>query len=138
VDAAPAADGGGEQDAAVYAAPLTAGEWAGMDLEARKKFMREMVVPSMRQAFQDFDSERFAAFGCRTCHGAGVADGSFAMPASEVPTLSSAALMDPAPENVAITDFMRNVVRPQFQALLGAESGTPAAVRCSTCHTIAQ
>ena len=119
-----------------YTEPLAAGEWSGMDFEARRKFMREMVMPAMRQAFQDFDAVRFASVSCRTCHGAGAMDGSFAMPAADLPVLNNAALMNPEEAQRPMIEFMRMVVRPQLASLLGAEAGTPAAVRCSTCHVM--
>jgi hypothetical protein len=135
----PAADSGRpEEEAPVFTEPLTAGEWDGLDLDARRQFMREMVMPAMRRAFADFDSERFASLGCRTCHGGGTSDGTFAMPSSDLPVLTSASLMNPDPADQAITEFMRSVVRPQMAMLLGAEATGPAAVRCATCHMIQQ
>lgn len=141
VDAAPeadaaAADGGEEEDEA-YTEALAVGEWDEMDMEARRKFMKEMVVPTMRQAFAEFDSVRFPSLGCKSCHGAaGLADGSFAMPSPELPALSSAALMNPDDDQKAVLEFMRTVVKPKLSELLGAAEGSMPAVRCSSCHTM--
>jgi hypothetical protein len=140
VDAAPegdavAADGGGE-DGEEYTEPLAVGEWDEMDLPARRKFMKEMVVPTMRDAFAAFDSVRFPSVGCTSCHGSGLADGSFSMPSAELPVLSSAALMNPEEDDKAILEFMRTVVKPKLSELMGMPAGSMPGIRCSSCHTM--
>lgn len=118
-----------------YTEPLAAGEWEVMDFDARKKFMRDMLMPAMRDAFREFDAERFAAVGCKTCHGSGVADGTFAMPSSDLPVLTPELLMSPSEDKQAISQFMRMVVKPKVAMLLGRESGSASPIRCSTCHS---
>lgn len=140
VDAAPegdaaAADGGREDDEE-YTEPLAVGEWDEMDLDARRKFMKEMVVPTMREAFTAFDSVRFPSVGCKSCHGSSLADGSFSMPSAELPALSSAALMNPDEDDKAILEFMRSVVKPKLSELMGMPKGSMPGIRCSSCHTM--
>jgi hypothetical protein len=133
---AAAADGGKEQLEA-YTEALAVGEWDELDLAARRKFMKEMVVPAMRQAFAEFDAVRFPGIGCKSCHGSsGVADGSFAMPSPELPVLDGAALMNPKEGDKAILEFMRMVVKPKLSELLGVAPGSMQGIRCGTCHTM--
>lgn len=51
-----------------------------MSHEQRIAFMKETVVPTMKPLFQEYDAKRYGEFNCKTCHGAGAADGSFKMP----------------------------------------------------------
>lgn len=111
-----------------YTAPLSAGEWEAMDLDARKRFMRELVLPSMRPLFQDFDAERFAAFSCKTCHGSGVQAGDFEMPSADLPVLSSM----PSDAQKPTADFMKTIVKPKLAELLGMQAAP--GLRCGTCH----
>src|SRR5262249_49469292 len=94
-----------------------------------KQVMRELVLPTMRPLFQDFDPERFAAVSCKTCHGSGAQAGDYALPSPDLPVLSSG---DPSEELKPITDFMRNTVKPKMAELLGKQEAP--GIRCSTCH----
>jgi hypothetical protein len=114
----------------VYSAPLPAGEWQSLDFDQRKRFMRELVMPSLRPLFQGFDAERFAAFSCSTCHGSGVQAGTFAMPSMEVPALSRARLAAAAESDKPMLAFMRDMLKPKMAELLGE----PDSLRCSSCH----
>ena len=132
-------DGGAEPEVpTAYTEPLASGEWEAMELEARKRFMIQVVLPAMSEAFREFDAERFAAVSCKTCHGSGVLDGSFHMPSADLPVLTSQMLMNPPEDKQAITEFMRTVVKPKLATLLGIDAADAAPVRCSTCHTVAQ
>jgi hypothetical protein len=108
--------------------PLAPGDWEGMDIAGRSRFMSEVVMPTMRPLFVESDSERFASFTCASCHGQGAAAGTFAMPSSDLPALGGA----PADADEAhkhMTDFMRNVVKPKMAELLGQPE-----LRCGKCH----
>ena len=48
--------------------------------------MSAVVLPQMKQIFTAFDA-KFQNLSCVTCHGNGVADGTFAMPSPQVPPL---------------------------------------------------
>ena len=43
--------------------------WKDMTTEQKGKFMKEVVTPKMKVAFQAFDADEFKKFGCPTCHG---------------------------------------------------------------------
>src|SRR5690349_20893842 len=68
-------DSGAEVEDASPAIPeskaLDPGAWESMDFDARKQFLATVVVPEVAPLFREFDAERFAAVGCRTCHGSG-------------------------------------------------------------------
>lgn len=126
----PEADGGDPPAAEMRAPePLEPGAWQRLDFEARKQFMREVVMPTMRPLFEEVDAERFASFTCISCHGQGAGDGTFAMPSSDLPPLGGppAEMEDEARQRVV--EFMRKTVKPKMAELLGE-----AELRCSTCH----
>lgn len=114
--------------ASQYTAPLAPGDWETLDLDARKQFMRELVVPTMRPLFQAYDADRFAAFSCKTCHGSGVQAGDFHMPSSDLPVLNSA----PSEEQKPTADFMKAIVKPKLAELLGMQEA--GGLRCGSCH----
>lgn len=120
----PDADGG----VPLPLAPLEPGAWEGMDFAGRSRFMSDVVMPTMRPLFVESDAERFASFSCASCHGQGAADGSFAMPSSDVPTLGGAPA-DADEAHKQMTDFMRNIVKPKMAELLGQPE-----LRCGKCH----
>jgi len=115
-----------------YETALEPGAWEEMSFEERKKFMRELVVPTVAPMFHDFDAKRFAAVGCKTCHGSGAQAGDFALPNADVPALSSEKLKNPSEEIKPIMEFMRNVLKPAVSDLLGKRD--MAALRCGACH----
>lgn len=134
-DYAPARDGDG--DASSQGA-LAAGDWELMTIDERRLFMQEVVLPNMRAEFAAFDPIRFEKLSCRSCHGSGLSDGSFAMPSPELPVLDREALMNPEEAAKPILEFMREVVRPRLSELLGLGTGEASTLRCSTCHTFAE
>src|SRR4051794_12357858 len=87
--------------------PLEPGGWAQLDFDARKQFMRDVVVPAVRPLFQEFDPERFAAVSCKTCHGGGAQAGTFTMPSADLPVLDTESLKNPPEEQKPILAFMR-------------------------------
>jgi hypothetical protein len=115
-----------------YQDALEPGAWEDMSFEERKRFMRELVVPTVAPMFHDFDAQRFAAVSCKTCHGSGAQAGDFALPSPDVPALNSEALKNPSEELKPIMEFMRNVLKPAVSDLLGKRD--MAALRCNACH----
>lgn len=109
--------------------PLEPGAWESLDFDARKQFMREVVMPTMRPLFVEVDEERFASFSCISCHGQGAGDGSFAMPSSNLPALGGPPAEMPDEDQQRVIEFMRSTVKPKMAELLGE-----AELRCSTCH----
>ena len=133
--------GKGNGDDAVPEGPLTPGAWAGMTPEQRGKFMSKTVLPTMSGLFLEFDGAEFANMNCKTCHGQGYDDGSFEMPNPGLPTLRGDQIMNPDAEHAAITEFMKNKVRPTMATLLGKPEWTPDqpdGFGCFGCHPMAR
>jgi hypothetical protein len=114
-----------------------------MDKKARGKFMREAVVPKMKELFTGHDAKKFEKMNCGTCHGAGAADGSFKMPNPQLPVLPSTpegfeALGKKKPE---MMKFMAMSVKPEMAKLLGMPEMDPknpsaGGFGCMNCHTM--
>ncbi len=97
-------------------------------------YMSGVVVPAMKDKFQEFDSAGFETFNCSTCHGSGASVGSFSMPNAELPPLG--------PADFAGTDavhvFMQTEVVPTMAGLLGMDTFDPSTGEgfgCLGCHT---
>lgn len=118
--------------------------WADMDHEQRAQYMHDVVVPRMRTVFQEHDAERFASFGCATCHGANAREVDFHMPNTlhplnpqEIPALFSSE--DEATRSFA--EFMAGPVEHTMAELLGEQPFDPATGEgfgCMNCHATAQ
>src|SRR5689334_179622 len=54
--------------------------WKDMTKDQKMKFMKAVVNPKMKVAFQKFDPKAFEKFGCATCHGKDGKDREFKMP----------------------------------------------------------
>jgi len=63
------------------------GEWDAWSRDRRLGHMEAIVLPDARTELTAYDARRFAAMTCKTCHGAGVDDGSFRMPNPALPQL---------------------------------------------------
>lgn len=133
--------GPGNGDDAVPEGPLTPGAWGGMTPEQRGKFMSKTVMPTMSGLFLEFDGATYANMNCKTCHGQGYDDGSFEMPNPGLPSLRGDQIMNPDADHAAITEFMKNKVRPTMANLLGMPEWTPEqpdGFGCYGCHTDGQ
>jgi len=110
--------------------------WPEMTGDERAAHMHEVVAPAMRTAFQAHDAQRFADFGCKTCHGPGEQDGTFAMPNPALPYLDASLVYrkhrKATPE---ITKFMWKTVEPRMGELMGLPHGDRG-VHCFTCHVV--
>jgi hypothetical protein len=116
--------------------------WKDMTGPERGKYMKEVVTPKMKTAFQQFDKEEFGKFGCDTCHGKQAKARKFKMPNPDIYALPStpagfAPLMEKKPQ---MLKFMGEVVKPQMAALLGLpeyDHTKPEAggFGCMACHT---
>jgi len=114
-----------------------------MSFEQREAFMYDVVLPQMKDTFVAFDAKYETTMSCETCHGNGVADGSFAMPSAQIAPLPGteeefyAALEDP--EFARWSEFMLEKVWPQMASLLQVPvydpEATPEGFSCSNCHT---
>jgi hypothetical protein len=103
--------------------------------------MKKVVFPKMKVLFVAFDSTRFGAMDCRTCHGSGANDDSFKMPNPEIWRMPKS--MDGwkmiQKNNPHYMEFMGKTVKPQMAALLGMQPSNPQAhvegFGCDNCHT---
>jgi hypothetical protein len=133
--AAKPAEGG-----AVVGPPAVA--WKDMTKEQKGKFMKAVVVPKMKPAFQAFDADQFKKFDCRTCHGKDPKAKEFKMPNPDIYVLPGTPagfgeLMQKKPKWMK---FMGEQVKPQMAALLGLpnfdpKKPEPGAFGCMACHT---
>jgi hypothetical protein len=124
----------------VVGPPTTA--WKDMTKEQKGKFMKEVVVPKMKPAFQAFDGEEFKKFDCATCHGSKGKARGFKMPSPQIYALPDSkegfeALMKKKPKWI---EFMGMTVKPQMAALLGQPEFNPekpeaGGFGCQNCHT---
>jgi hypothetical protein len=116
--------------------------WKEMTAAQKGKFMKDVVVPQMKVAFQEFDADEFKKFGCPTCHGDKGKANKFKMPAAELPSLPGsqagfATLMEKKPK---MMKFMGETVKPQMAKLLGLPEFDPkkpeaGGFSCGGCHT---
>lgn len=115
--------------------------WADLDRDERLAFMTDEVEPTMRAIFQEHDEERWASFGCETCHGADAVDRDYEMPSvlGALPlenTIEVAEMRNPE-----MTAFMLDDVFPTMAALLDepkfSETTEPDGFRCVRCHVVA-
>ena len=117
--------------------------YAQMNREQRTAFMSAVVVPQMTQIFTAFDA-KFQNLSCKTCHGNGAADGTFAMPSPQVPALPASeeafAEYVKDPEHARWSQFMIEQVWPKMADLLQVDKFDPAAhpegLSCHNCHTL--
>ncbi|HMF43697.1 MAG TPA: hypothetical protein VKQ32_23645 [Polyangia bacterium] len=117
-------------------------DWAKMDENAKKQYMKKTVLPTMKKLFVAFDKKRYANMGCPTCHGDKAAEKKFKMPNAELPKLPQPtdragfmAIQQKKPEAVK---FMGTQVKPTMAALLGVPEWAPAkpdGFGCYQCHT---
>ncbi|MCB9634191.1 MAG: hypothetical protein H6721_18875 [Sandaracinus sp.] len=124
--------------------PRAPGVWAEMSHDEKGRFMAEAVVPYMRELFREYDSERYASFGCATCHGREMSARGFEMPSPDLLALHPSG----SPEQQAVvenhprmTRFMFNHVVPAMRTMLGQEAydaETGEGFSCYTCHPRAE
>jgi hypothetical protein len=139
--AAPAAPSATESAAAAPApAPSGAINWDGMSKEERGKYMKEVVMPKMKEVFVAFDANKYAGMNCATCHGHGAMDHSFAMPNPDLPKLPSdmSKFKEWAAKKPQMTEFMVKHVKPEMAKLLNEPEFDPATKSgfgCGECHS---
>lgn len=115
--------------------------WAQRTPQQKGQFMNEVVLPTMRQLFQEFDAQEFAEFRCTTCHGANAREVQFHMPNTLHP-LNPADMPTPEssdPEIARWATFMRTKVQPKMVELLGIPGYDPATQQgfgCFGCHAM--
>lgn len=114
--------------------------WNEMDRDQRLAYMQSTVNPEMQAMFQEFDGERFADFGCASCHGANMQDVDFAMPNGVAP-LDPTAIPAMFGSEEPMLVFMTQQVWPRMGELLGREmysEENTSGFSCLNCHAMAE
>jgi hypothetical protein len=124
----------------VVAATDSTINWDSMEFDAKKGYMKQVVFPQMKALFQSFDATKYADFKCKTCHGEGVAAGTYKMPNPRLPKLpnSKAGWDELKDKHADMMKFMMMTVKPQMAKLLGKPQMTrdnPKGFGCGNCHT---
>jgi mono/diheme cytochrome c family protein len=120
--------------------------WKDMSFKAKKAYMKEAVVPKMKEVFQAFDGKKFAKVNCQTCHGEDGPDRKYKMPSHDIHPLpntpeSFQAKMKKEPTWPKFTEFMGKQVEPAMGVLLDVPVFNPqkpveGAFGCSKCHKL--
>lgn len=114
--------------------------WEEMDHDAQARWMMTEVVPRMEQRFQAYDGERYASFGCATCHGPNPQEVQFEMPSRALPALPATGTPEQhqmVREYPEMVRFMFNDVLPTMQTLVGGadfDEETGEGFSCYSCH----
>ena len=139
--AAPAAPAATESAAAAPPAPAAAIDWEAMSKEQRGKYMKDVVMPKMKDVFVAFDANKYGGMNCATCHGSGATNHSFAMPNPELPKLPKdmSKFKEWAAKKPQMTEFMLKHVKPEMAKLLNLPEFDPATKTgfgCGNCHAM--
>lgn len=111
--------------------------WTEMDESARMEHMAAVVMPRMQEIFLDHDPERFADFGCATCHGSGASSGDFGMPNESLPHLDAAKLYKKHRKQTPdMVKLMWKEVEPAMGEALAQTYGFDGYVSCELCHVV--
>ncbi|HUJ62636.1 MAG TPA: hypothetical protein VLX92_29240 [Kofleriaceae bacterium] len=108
-----------------------------LDHDQQVEFMKQKVVPTMKPIFQNHDAQKFAKFGCQTCHGPGAAQGKFDMPNPELPKLNFSDMSKFKKEDI---EWMEKQVKPTMAKLVQMpeySQDNPKGFGCLACHTTA-
>jgi len=113
-----------------------------MSKEARVQYMKDTVMPKMKEVFTAFDAKKYAGMNCGTCHGSAAKAGTFKMPNPELPKLPAdmAKFKEWASKKPQMTEFMVKHVKPEMAALLHEPEYNPetkTGFGCGECHTTA-
>lgn len=114
--------------------------WPEMSHDDRLDYMATVVYPLMEEKFLAFDAERFADFGCETCHGDDASDRDYKMPSNDLMALhptGSEEQIEVVRTMRPMAVFMFNDVVPTMRTLLGApefDVATGTGFSCYTCH----
>lgn len=108
-------------------APLISYE--SMNKEQRLQAMKSVITPKLNQVFSDYDDNKYAEFGCKTCHGEKTEDTKVFLP---VLKLSGDGRKKLEAQKPALMKFMAGKVVPAMAAALGQKQG----YSCAGCHKV--
>lgn len=127
--AAPA-EGGQAADPEATVEPGAPGiAWTEKSFQQRMEHMGLVVFPSMKEAFQSQDGDRFAEFKCQTCHGDDMKEVKYEMPNAATPLDPADPVADGNGIDEEMTKFMVETVLPKMQEHLAGDD-----VTCNSCH----
>ncbi|MGE0788595.1 MAG: hypothetical protein AB7S26_23190 [Sandaracinaceae bacterium] len=110
--------------------------WEDMSHEEREFDMIGRFHPIFREVFQNKDAERWAEFGCETCHGPDMRERNFAMPSTHLPPIPAPGSERYNRARGVLTDmysFMETEVTAHMGTMLGMPDFT-----CQGCHPTAE
>jgi hypothetical protein len=138
-----AACGGAQTAPPAHAPPAHAspgqGEWKTWSHDEKLAYMKDVVLPAEAPWFRQYAPARFAELTCRSCHGAGADDGSYAMPNPALPKLAPGNIHDLEKTSPKAFAFMNEVVMPRTAQLLGQypwAHATMSGFGCFGCHPV--
>jgi hypothetical protein len=108
-----------------------------LDHDQKIQFMKQVVLPLMGPMFERHDAEKYAKFGCKTCHGPGADRGLYHMPNDKLPKLN---LTDMSKYQQADIVFMKSEVKPTMAKLLKVPEHSEEnrdGFGCLSCHASA-
>jgi hypothetical protein len=117
----------------------SAAAFDAMSHSQKMDFMKSTVLPKMKAEFQAFDATDYAAFTCKSCHGAGASDGNFKMPNADLPKLDVAhAFAKDRADHPKTMELMQKKILPEMAQMLGQaeqSQSNPSGFGCMECHT---
>ena len=114
------------------------GEWATWSHDQKKTYMEEVVLPDAKKMFAVYDPVRYKDVTCKTCHGAGVDDGTYHMPNPALPALVPTRIYELAGAKPQLFIFMDGWVQAHMARLLAEptfDHMTMSGFGCFKCHT---
>ena len=104
--------------------------------DEKKQYMKNVVLPKMKELFVSVDAKHYGNMNCVNCHGASAKKGEFEMPNKDLPKLDPTGNFKK--HDPAVVKFMAEQVVPQMAALLGEPQYDPKTQEgfgCFDCHT---
>jgi hypothetical protein len=106
--------------------------------DQQKQYMKDVVLPQMKETFLSLNAKRYANMNCVTCHGESAKKGEFEMPNPKLPKLDPTDNFKAHMKHDAeVVKFMAERVVPEMAKLLDEEPYDPTTERgfgCFECH----
>lgn len=112
--------------------------WSEMNVDQRKRHMKNVVLPRAALVFQAWRQERYANVECTLCHGIGAYSGAYDMPTDHLPRLSGELLLGPERAKYPDTTQLKlDRLVPEMAEALGLKRFSLITRRgfgCYSCH----